>query len=964
MALTVAESSDTLGRLAEVARELTRRRADLVPHARGSLEQHLLGVHEVLGRWRQPLRVKLAGLLHSAYSTEAYGTRLFERAERARVRELVGVDAERLVFAFCACKREALSAAIEDEGSGGVSVPARWKGVTVHLERRELADLMVIHAANLAEQICLPRGGPTRWLALASRLLRAARPFVEALPPVLDRGKTTMTRDEETSLLRAYRLLLPRSAAGERRTCKAPLSSPVGEPLVVSGVLALAAGHGEEAAALGERALIALDAWGIAWDKRLRLDRWKELAALLVRDGRTSDRELDVAARRARVAVEWARGSPQKLWTQLDALQALPEPRKAASSIASPAATTTGDAIPSRFARYIVGLRANAERPMLQFFPGLRARPWHDPRKFAIVRDLERLAPQIAAEAKGFDAARFQDEAEDIERTGRWGVLFFLEMGRRHEDNLARCPTLRWIVEHHRTLTTHAGLMYLSCLDPGTRVAPHRGPTNVRLRCHLGLEVPDGCGIRIGGVSGRWDEGRCIVFDDSFEHDVWNDGDRRRVVLVLDLWHPDLSDDEVALLAGLHRYGATNGSSTRKYLGRNDAALRRAHAPGRTPAVENGHSAPLTPQALETLVSAAMRAGDLELAGERAARYAELCRGTRWYPRANSTDPKPPPSVPWEPVLTPAKLLHDIQQLEYLQERGVLGEEFSSVIEKYDELLDTLRPLGDRARVPLRGAARAQVGHVYNRIVHVRRSPRVPRALSGAWSGPGVEDEYLQGRPSVVVVDDFLSREAIESLRLFCLESTVWSINRYDHGRLGSFFRDGFNCPLLIQIAEELRAALPRLIGARHPLTQMWGYKYAPVAAEPLSSRGLRGRERELLDHARRREPRPELRGARPVRRGRAQGLGLRDVQPRRRDDPEAPRGAGRALEVRLLPIQPGGHLRLRSLPRDPVGQVSQRLRGSAHQRHRALRRSPRSLSVEVAAMAAARTRRRADSTQ
>ena len=60
--------------------------------------------------------------------------------------------------------------------------------------------------------------------------------------------------------------------------------------------------------------------------------------------------------------------------------------------------------------------------------------------------------------------------------------------------------------------------------------------------------------------------GAGIVFDDSFEHDVWNDGDRRRVVLVLDLWHPDLSDDEVALLAGLHRYGAANGSSTHKYL--------------------------------------------------------------------------------------------------------------------------------------------------------------------------------------------------------------------------------------------------------------------------------------------------------------------------------------------------------------------------------------------------------------
>ena len=76
----------TEGRAADVARELARRRADLVGHARGSLEQHLVGVHDILRGWGQPERVRLAGLLHSAYSTEAYGYCLFGRRERARVR--------------------------------------------------------------------------------------------------------------------------------------------------------------------------------------------------------------------------------------------------------------------------------------------------------------------------------------------------------------------------------------------------------------------------------------------------------------------------------------------------------------------------------------------------------------------------------------------------------------------------------------------------------------------------------------------------------------------------------------------------------------------------------------------------------------------------------------------------------------------------------------------------------------
>ena len=62
-------------------------------------------------------------------------------------------------------------------------------------------------------------------------------------------------------------------------------------------------------------------------------------------------------------------------------------------------------------------------------------------------------------------------------------------------------------------------------------------------------------------------------------------------------------------------------------------------------------------------------------------------------------------------------------------------------------------------------------------------------------------------------------------MRLFCLESTVWSGNRYAHERLGAFFRDGFNCPLLLQIAEELRDCFPRMIGDSHPLRQLWGFK-------------------------------------------------------------------------------------------------------------------------------------------
>ena len=202
---TAVSLMDAGGRLAEVARELVRRRADLVNHAQGSLETHVIGVHDVLVAWAQPERVRLAGLLHSGYSTESFGFRLFGPRERARVRELVGGAAERLVYAFCACTREELLRAADSRG-GPVRVPTRWKGEAVALERRDLAELLVIHAANLAEQSCAPAGAPSPWLAEAAGFLARAKGDVERPPPVFSHGPPA--RGAEAALLDGYAALL------------------------------------------------------------------------------------------------------------------------------------------------------------------------------------------------------------------------------------------------------------------------------------------------------------------------------------------------------------------------------------------------------------------------------------------------------------------------------------------------------------------------------------------------------------------------------------------------------------------------------------------------------------------------------------------------------------------------------------------------------------------------------------
>jgi aspartyl/asparaginyl beta-hydroxylase (cupin superfamily) len=110
-----------------------------------------------------------------------------------------------------------------------------------------------------------------------------------------------------------------------------------------------------------------------------------------------------------------------------------------------------------------------------------------------------------------------------------------------------------------------------------THISPHRGPTNLRLRCHLAIKVPTGdCAIRVGEQTRHWREGTCLVFDDHLEHEAWNHTDEDRIVLIVDLWHPALSATEVKLLEGLHNYTSFYARKLSRYWSTNAAAALRA----------------------------------------------------------------------------------------------------------------------------------------------------------------------------------------------------------------------------------------------------------------------------------------------------------------------------------------------------------------------------------------------------
>jgi aspartate beta-hydroxylase len=206
-------------------------------------------------------------------------------------------------------------------------------------------------------------------------------------------------------------------------------------------------------------------------------------------------------------------------------------------------------------------------------YPDLPSRPWHDPHDFALIEYLESNFAAIRDEVMGLDGPRFHRESEGIRRTGDWDVAFFYERGRRHAEVCATCPVTTHGIESHPTIRTSAGLIYVSRMRGLTHIEPHRGPTNIRVRCHLGIRVPEGdCGIRVGGQTRRWQEGKCLVFDDYFEHEAWNHTDEDRIVLIVDLWHPGLSATEVTLLEGLHNHTSAYAQRLSRYWSANAEA--------------------------------------------------------------------------------------------------------------------------------------------------------------------------------------------------------------------------------------------------------------------------------------------------------------------------------------------------------------------------------------------------------
>ncbi|NP_001400788.1 aspartyl/asparaginyl beta-hydroxylase isoform 72 [Homo sapiens] len=210
---------------------------------------------------------------------------------------------------------------------------------------------------------------------------------------------------------------------------------------------------------------------------------------------------------------------------------------------------------------------------------GLKAQPWWTPKETGyteLVKSLERNWKLIRDEGLAvMDKAKglFLPEDENLREKGDWSQFTLWQQGRRNENACKGAPKTCTLLEKFpETTGCRRGQIKYSIMHPGTHVWPHTGPTNCRLRMHLGLVIPkEGCKIRCanetkngdfcpyvpgseikhshntgGGAYSleTWEEGKVLIFDDSFEHEVWQDASSFRLIFIVDVWHPELTPQQ------------------------------------------------------------------------------------------------------------------------------------------------------------------------------------------------------------------------------------------------------------------------------------------------------------------------------------------------------------------------------------------------------------------------------------
>ena len=205
------------------------------------------------------------------------------------------------------------------------------------------------------------------------------------------------------------------------------------------------------------------------------------------------------------------------------------------------------------------------QQPSMFYFPGLPQRAFYEREEFDWVAALEAMTDDIVAELNAVRAGA-ADFAPYVETPSHgpapnnplrddpsWGAYYFWQSGKPVADHAARCPAVMAALDlaPRPIIAGRSPMALWSLLKPGTHIQPHHGLLNTRLICHLPLLAPSDCALRVGAETRAWRTGEMLIFDDSVEHEAWNRSTETRVVLLFEVWRPEILPEEREALARL-----------------------------------------------------------------------------------------------------------------------------------------------------------------------------------------------------------------------------------------------------------------------------------------------------------------------------------------------------------------------------------------------------------------------------
>jgi aspartyl/asparaginyl beta-hydroxylase (cupin superfamily) len=210
--------------------------------------------------------------------------------------------------------------------------------------------------------------------------------------------------------------------------------------------------------------------------------------------------------------------------------------------------------------------QAYHQNPSKLYIPELPHKQFYDPSDFEWAEYLLSKAGYIKQELQSLmeDETLFSpymDHNPDapalsnvgLENDSRWSAFHLVKDGLPIESNIKRCPNTYGALSELpiAKINGHSPNILFSLLKPGVHIPPHHGQTNARLLVHLPLIVPNGCELRVGNQIRSVVENKLMIFDDSIEHEARNTSDSTRIVLIFDIWRPELSNEEKKVISGI-----------------------------------------------------------------------------------------------------------------------------------------------------------------------------------------------------------------------------------------------------------------------------------------------------------------------------------------------------------------------------------------------------------------------------